>query len=315
MPDPTQILEALGLSVVVAAVILPLSGWPWRMPRPGRTRIGGIVGVGAGIYVGCWWLGVWPNWPPREDQDRLLFILLPAVMVVEILGALVARPRWVPWLLRLAVAAAAGPCLLYGSSYLSELAGPGSREWTSVQMAFVLAGLAMLLALGWVSAWMLVQRTACRSIPIVLALVSAGAAVAIMLSGYASGGQIGLAIGAAIVGGVIGSLPSRTPQMNGIVGLGVVGLFGLLVAGRFFGQLSTFNAVLLWCAPVLAWIAELPLLRRGGPRARGVTRVCFCSAPVVIAVLAAQHQFQIDASQTTAGANQPAADDYSAFGK
>jgi hypothetical protein len=103
MPDPIRILEALAISAVVAGAILLLFGWPWRAPNRVRGRIGGVLGVGAGISAGCWWLGVSPNWPPREDQDRLLFVLLPALIVVETAVALVARPRWLAWLLRLVV--------------------------------------------------------------------------------------------------------------------------------------------------------------------------------------------------------------------
>jgi len=301
--------------MIAAAVVLLLASWPWQAPHRVRTRCGGVLAVGIGIYAGCWWLGVSPNWPPREDQDRLLLVLLPVVIVVEIIGAVIARPIWLPWLLRLVVAAAATPCLLYGSSYLSELAGPGSREWTPLQMVLILIGLAALLTALWSTLWMLAKRTACRSVPVVLAFVCAGAAVTIMLSGYASGGLIGLDIAAAIVGGVIGSLPSRTSEMNGIVGLSVVGLFSLLVVGRFFGQLTTFNAALLACAPGIAWIAEVPFLRRGGPRLRGLARLIVCAIPVAVALLLAHRQFQLDASRPAAGSNEPSADDYSAFGK
>jgi hypothetical protein len=315
MPDPIRIFQALSLAIIAAAAMLLIASWPWRAPSRGRARCGGVLAVGVGIYAGCWWLGVSPNWPPREDQDRLLFILLPAVIVVEVINAVIARPAWLPWLLRFVAAAGAAPCLLYGSSYLSELAGPRSREWTPLQMVLILVGLAALLGALWGALWMLAERTACRSVPVVLAFVCAGAAVTIMLSGYASGGLIGMVLAAAIVGGVIGSLPSRTPEMNGIVGLSVVGLFSLLVTGRFFGQLTTLNAALLAGAPVIAWIAEVGFLRSCGPRLRGIARAAVCAIPVAIALLLAQRQFQLDSTRPSAGTNEPSTDDYSAFGK
>jgi hypothetical protein len=315
MPDPIRIFQALSLSMIAAAVALLLASWPWRAPHRVRMRCGGVLAVGVGIAAGCWRLGVSPNWPPREDQDRLLFVLLPTVIVVEIISAVIARPTWLPWLLRLLVAAAASPCLLYGSSYLSELAGAGSREWSPLQMVLILVGLAVLLTAMWSALWMLANRTACRSVPVVLAIVCGGAAVTIMLSGYASGGLIGLAIAAAIVGVVIGSLPSRTPEMSGILGLSVVGLFSVLVIGRFFGQLTTLNAALLGCAPGVAWIAEIGFLRSRPPRLRGITRLISCAIPVAIALLLAQRQFQLDASRPSAGSNESSADDYAAFGK
>ena len=173
-----------------------------------------------------------------------------------------------------------------------------------------------MLAAVWAALWLLVKRSACRSVPVVLAIVCAGASVTVMLSGYASGGQIGLTLSAALVGAVIASLAlAGTPEMNGVVGLGVVGLFALLVVGRFFGQLSTANAVLLFCAPLLAWGAELPFARRGGSVAHGLARVILPAIPVTVALLLAQQQFLADTARTAAGPNEPSVDDYMNLGK
>lgn len=315
MLDTIRVLQALSISVGVAAAIVMLFGWPWRAPHRVRARIGGVLGVGGGIYAGCWRLGVSPNWPPREDQDRLLFVLFPALIVVEAVVAFAARPRWLPWLLRMAVAGCAAPILLYGSSYISEPAGPGSREWTPVQTGLILSGLAAMLAAVWGALGLLVKRSDRRSVPVVLAIVCAGASVTVMLSGYASGGQIGLAISAALLGAVIASLVlTGTPEMNSVVSLGVVGLFALLVVGRFFGQLSTANAALLFGAPILAWGAELPFVRRGGWVVHSVARVILPAIAVAVALLLARQQFLADAART-AGSNDPSADDYMKFEK
>jgi hypothetical protein len=103
--------------------------------------------------------------------------------------------------------------------------------------------------------------------------------------------------------------------MNGVVGLGVVGLFALLLVGRFFGQLSTANAALLFAAPLLAWGAELTFVRRGGRIAHGAVRVILPAIFVAAALLSAQQQFRADSSRTAAGSNEPSADDYMNFGK
>jgi len=316
MPDPIRILEALALSGVVAGVALLVFGWPWRSPNPKRARIGGVLGVGGGIFAGCWWLGAVLKWPPREDQDRLLLVLLPMATVVETVIALFARPRWLPWLLRLAVAASAAPILLYGTSYITDLTGPHSREWTAGQTALIFTALATLLAVVWCALWLLTKRSACRSVPIVLALVCAGSAVTVMLSGYASGGESGLTIAAALVGVAITSLVLKgTPEMNGVVGVSVVALFALLVVGRFFGQLTITNGLLLFSAPLLAWSAEIPLIRRGGRIARGLVRVIVPAIPVVIALVLAQRQFLADSANKKPDAIEPSVDDYMNFGK
>lgn len=316
MLDPIQIFEALAFSAVAAGAVVLLCGWPWRKPKPARARIGGAAGVGLAIYAGCWWMEVAPHWPPREDHDRLLLILLPATVAVEAIIALAARPRWLPWLLRVALAAGAAPILLYRSTYISDLAGPGSREWTVPQTMLIFGVLATLLAVVWSAMWLLLKRSACRSVPVVLALVCAGASVTVMLSGYANGGQTGLTIAAGLAGAVVASLAlAGTPQMNGVLGVGLVGLFSLLVVGRFFGQLSTPNAALLFCAPLLAWGAELRFIRRGGSIAHGIVRVILPAIPVAIALLLAQRQFVADSSRTTNGTAEPSADDYMNFGK
>ena len=68
---------------------------------------------------------------------------------------------------------------------------------------------------------------------------SAGAALAVMLSGYASGGQVGLPLAAAILGAAAAAMVlPRTLKVAGPPGVAVVGLFSLLVIGRFFGELT-----------------------------------------------------------------------------
>src|SRR5262245_1508201 len=240
MPDPLQILLALAAAAAIAAAVSLLAGWPWRKPSPARSAVGRVLGAGLGFIVGCWWLGVMPHLPPREDLDRLLLILFPALVVVELLGAFPWRYRWLVWVPRLVVAAAAAPILLHNSVYLADLAGPDSRERTPIQAGLILVGLAAALAGVWALLALLVKRTPGRSVPLAVALTCAGASVAVMLSGYASGGQLGLPLAAAVVGAVVASLALSGPlDVNGVLGLGVVGLFALLVIGRFFGELPT----------------------------------------------------------------------------
>ncbi len=100
MPDPMVVLLALGTAAVVAAAVLLLCGWPWRGPRPGRLAAGWVVGVGAAFYLGCRVLGLWPRWPPREDLDRFLLLVLPAAVAVELLAAVPKVPRRLIWALR-----------------------------------------------------------------------------------------------------------------------------------------------------------------------------------------------------------------------
>src|SRR5262249_15008403 len=140
---------AMGVAATVAALLLLLCAWPWRAGRPAQFDAAWVLGVGTGFFIGCWALGVRPHWPPREDQDRLLALVLPAVLAIELLAAFPRAPRWLILPLRSAVAASSAGILLYGSSYLSDVGGPGTREWSLLQTWLILGGLATALAVVW----------------------------------------------------------------------------------------------------------------------------------------------------------------------
>ena len=106
----------MGLAGAASAVVLWICGWPWRTARPTRVNTGWVLGVGVGFILGCWVLGIWPHWPLRQDQDRLLGLVFPAVMVVELLAGFPKVPRWLIWPLRLVVVVGGAPVLLYGST-------------------------------------------------------------------------------------------------------------------------------------------------------------------------------------------------------
>jgi hypothetical protein len=95
-----------------------------------------------------------------------LLIVLPAVVAVEAAAAFLGRRRWLAWLLRAAVAAAAAPILLYGTTYLGDAAGPGTREWRPLVTWLILAALAAALAIVWVGLVFLQRRAPGLSLPL-----------------------------------------------------------------------------------------------------------------------------------------------------
>ena len=84
-----------------------------------------------------------------------------------------------------------------------------------------------------------------------------------MLSGYASGGQIGLplAMRLAAAGLAAAFVLPPSSRNDAPLGVAIVGLFSLLVIGHFFGQLTTAHAALLLFAPLLGSLPEIPYLR------------------------------------------------------
>ena len=107
-----------------------------------------------------------------------------------------------------------------------------------------------------------------------LAIAGAGAGLAVMISGYMSGGQKGLVLCGALSGLVVAALVLRW-SMRGTrpLGVGIVAFYSLIVIGRFLGELSVLHAIVLAGSPLLAWVPELPLVRRL-PRLARELRAC-----------------------------------------
>jgi hypothetical protein len=314
MPDPVLLLQSMATAAVLAAAVLLVLAWPWRKPHPTREPAGWALGTGAGLWLGVWWLGQWPHWPPGDAAGRFLLVLVPAVVLVEVVAAFLRKRWWLPWLLRLGIALGAARLLLHNTVYVADLSGPGTREWSLPQELLILGGLGFGLAALWGLLGLLAKRRPGRLLPLPLALACLGAGVTVMLSGYSSGGQLGFPLAAAVAGPALAALLVSEPRgvTNGL-GVGVVGLFALLLLGHFFGQLSIFNATLLFAAPLLGWLPELPYLCKLKPRLRAALALALVAVPVAFAVAHAGQKFAEDAR--TPGSQQPTAQDYMDFGK
>jgi hypothetical protein len=183
--------QAMGLALAASALVLGLCTW-WsrrrKTPLSPWIEAGWVLGTAAGFYLGCRLLGTWPHWPPREDLDRLLAIIIPAVLVVELLAAWPKVPGWLAWALRLAIVGCGARVLLHGSSYL---AGAPAQAWSPAQTAMILGSMAGAQAAAWILLVQLAHRAPGISTVVGLAMAVGGSALTIMLSGYATGGQAG----------------------------------------------------------------------------------------------------------------------------
>jgi hypothetical protein len=219
--------------------------------------------------------------------------------------------------LRLILVAGGARVLLHGTSYITDLTGPGTSEWSPSLAWLILGGLAALEGAVWALLSLLARRAHGPSLSVSLAITIAGAAVTVMLSGYANGGQIGLPLAAAVMSATAVALVlTRASHGVGPPGIVVAGLFSLLVIGRFFGELSSTHAILLFCAPLLGWVPELPFLHPFPSWARGLARVVLVGAVVFVVVVPAQRKFDHDLhSPGGARSNEPSVQDYLNFGK
>ncbi len=312
MPDPVPFLQAVSLAGIVAAVLVLLAGWAWRKSSS-FLSVAAVLGVGVGFYVGFWWfvrsMGGPPHWPPTEARDRLLFLLLPALILVEFVAALIPRLGWLFWLLRCVIAMGAGRVLLHQSVNLEDGEGPIK------QSLLILGSLGAGLIILWAALALLVRRAPGRSVPLAIALACGCAGLTVMLSGNATDGQIGLPLSAALVGVAIASLlQPGTLHWNGVLGVGLIGLFSVLVIGRFFGDLTTLNAVLIFFSPLLCWVPELPYLRGFRPSLRGFARLVLVAAPLALVLVLAQQRFVKDSQQNSSDTDETG-QEYPEYGK
>jgi hypothetical protein len=306
MPDPNLIAGAALAAAVVAALVMLVGVWPARKGRSGLATLLEVLAVGGGMAVGCRWVGVEPRFPPLEDQDRLLFVLLPMTGIVEILAAALSRRAWIGRVLRVLWALCVPALLLLGSGWLPAAWLPGGdpsapSTWTSHQALAMLAGLGVALALLWELLIRAAGRPCGFAVPAALGLVTTAAGVSVMLSGSASGGLIGLPFSGVAAGVlVVCLLFARMRATTGLVGIGTVLLFGVLMDGRFFGHLTTTNFVLLLVAPLLSCVAGFAPLSHFKAVPRFVALVILALLPAGAAAGLAYHAFAVDTDASSA---------------
>lgn len=320
MPDFGLMADALCVSALTGGAVLLLVAAFNRGPDRWQQAVGWVAGLAAGVYAGYGTLGEWPRVPALEDRDRLLAVLLPLALLATGAAAWV-RSVWLVRLLRWGVAAAAAPILLYRTTYLSDLDGPGSAQWSGGAAAAILLLLAVALAAQWELMAQLERRWSRGMVAAVFvpALLAAGATV--MLSGYYRGGLCALPIAGAIAGTIIaaGVLPISGerrsaatvatevgPAADGfVVALGSVGLFAVLVMGRFFGALPSRAMIGLAAAPLFAWAAELPPVRKLPAWGRAVVAITAVVVPLAVIVVRAQLDFTAALATGSRAANLP----------
>ncbi len=297
MPDPVRLVAALGAAALVAALVLAVC-------RHRAAAAGRLLGVALGLSAGCAVLRLRLHWPPREDLDRLLLVVLPFALLTELLASAPRVPRWLVRALRLLVAAGTARVLLDGTAYISAVVGVDERLWSAGEVWLVLGSVALGLGGLWWALAALSRRAAGALLLWSLAVACGGAGLTVMLTGYMTGGIVGLIFAAVLVGTALAgwAFAGRTradstlvpaPPVAGLVGLGSVLLVGLLVSGHFFAELSTVQSWALGAAPLAAWLPEL-LPGKVSPAVRGWLRVAAVAVVVAAVLVGAGRKFAAD---------------------
>lgn len=293
MPDPLLYLKAMGaaagVSTICALALLVRRravGTPWRNSAC-------VFAVAAGLVAGNYVLSLQWKWPPANGLDRLLTLVVPLTLGIELLAGWSYVPRTTCWLLRLILIAAIPRVLLHQSVYLS-----GEGDWTLGMASSALAISSLLLGGVWVLLSRLSDRAPGVSIPFALGLTILCSGATVMLAGYIKGGAAAIPLAAALIAtaiaGKLATCRAKLPtpvEAPALVAIGVVGLAGILLVGHFFGRLSTPAALTLLLAPLLCWLTELPYLKTRPPWLIGSLRVFFVAVPLLVILLLAKSEF------------------------
>ena len=291
MPDPVLYLRAMTAAALASALCVLALVWRRQAASPARVNVACILALTAGLLLGDRVLQLRLPWPPVNGLQRLLLIILPGAITIELLAGSARLPQWLSGLLRICLAAVTGRILLHDSVYLNGVNGVNGG-WTIFQTGVVLLCAALLLTAEWRLLIALSQRSCGVSIPLALGISIQATGMTVMLAGYVTGGAAAFPLAAALIGASLAtSVVAQRAPLPGLIGSGVVGLFGLLFVGRYFGGLSTGQALVLFLAPLLCWITELPILRGRSPWLIGTLRLVLVAIPLVITLILARQDF------------------------
>lgn len=288
MPDPLLYLKAMGASAIISAMFVLVMVGLRRSASTTWLNSACVLGMGFGLVCGYEVLAWRWTWPPAKGLDRLLMIVVPTALGIELIAGFPGVPRWVAWFLRMSLAATIPQVLLHGSVYLSE----AGNHWPLWETGTALAICGILLASCWGLLSWLSQRSAGVSIPLALGLTTLCAGLTVMMAGYLKGGAAAFPLAAIIVVTAIAAkLIMKRAGSPAIIGIGVVGLFGVLFVGHFFGRLSTGSALAMLLAPLLCWVTEVLRLRHRKPWLVGWLRLLLVAIPLVVVLAVAKRNF------------------------
>lgn len=323
MPDPFEYLKAV-LAAIVASTTILLA---FRVLSRKRSRVmsetANVVAMTCGVLAGYFTLKFsWP-WPPANALDRFLTIVLPGTLVIEISAAIIrdcppadstAGPanlhlrvrrsvHCLLWIARFGLCCGIGRILMHGSVYLKASNSSTRDAWLIQNMPGILLISALLLMATWYALTRLAARAVSSSILLSLSLSLLSAGCTTMMAGYIKGGAAALPLATVLMVSALASQflickrfesdeqISRPASGAAAIGFGLVSLFSLLWIGRFFGQLTSTDAIVMFLAPALCWTTELPLIRNRSAALKFAIRLVAVIVPLAILLINAKREF------------------------
>ena len=289
MPDPVLYLKAMGFSAFASAIALFILVVAVRPATRRWQNVASVLAIGLGLVVGYGMLAIRLTWPPASGLDRLLLVILPATLGVELIVSCWSEPCRIAWPMRCFLAAAIPRILLHGSVHLNGFQG---EPLLLLHSAAEVVACSIILAGTWRMLSWLSERSPDYSIPLALALTIQCAGMTIMMAGYIKGGAATFPFTATLLGTTLAAcLVIRRPPFTAIIGIGMVELFGVLFIGRFFGRISTEFALTMLLTPLICWVSEFPALRHRNPWLVGSIRLLLIAIPLVAALALAKQDF------------------------
>lgn len=298
MIEPSWLLCGLVLPAVVAFICLMAL---FRAGKSASTLRGGralVISLGLGFISGYIASMGPPPWPPTVDEHWLVYLLVPAAVIVTVFNQSAKVPTSLKWI---------GRAMLAGLTPALLLMPVIRREWNPLEAALYLAAIALLILCLDVSLHLLATRRPVRSLLAVLFIVASATGMVVFLSDSARTGQISLTLAAAIAGALLATLLLRRAISVAAAGhLSVIVLSAIWINFWFYVQVTptpieAIKLALLIPALPAAWLVEWPVLARLTARWRETARITIVLVPVLAALIVAMIHFVSESRQSATG--------------
>lgn len=272
MPDPSFVLPLILQSAVLPfglalAVLAVLRATRWRDAAPAIALAAGFIASYFAVLHAQW------SFAPKEALDWM-----PWIAVLGTAGAAateVARHGGLRLLARLALSIATAGVIVWPA-----LAGIGLQK---AAITVLVAG--VLICAAWTH---LARAAECRPTPpYLLAIVTGGTALALMLDSSQSIGQLSGALASALAACIAFNLPRLRITFSGTAtGIAVLLLGALLASAYLYAGFSLAYVALLAGGLLADPVVELVnrLRQRGGGAGSWVTAVVLAAIPVLTTI-------------------------------